>query len=66
MTQNTVWDGTNENIHSNSNEDLAFDHPYELSKNSTKQIKTVTTSIRSIQNIYRKEHKRQMTLLRPC
>ena len=40
MTQNTVWDGTNENIHSNSNEDLAFDHPYELSKNSTKQIKT--------------------------
>ena len=27
MTQNTAWDGTNKNLHSNNNEDLGFDHP---------------------------------------
>ena len=61
MTQNTAWDGRNETLHSNTNEDLGFDHLYEPWKNSTKQIKTVTVSIRSIQNIYRKEHKCSLT-----
>ena len=61
MTQNTAWNGTNETLHSNTNEDLGFDHPYEPWKNTTKQIKTVTASIRSIQQIYRKEHKRSLT-----
>ena len=61
MTRNTAWDGTNETLHSNSNEDLGFDHPYEPWKNTTRQIKTVTASIRSIQQIYRKEYKRSLT-----
>ena len=25
MTQNTAWNGTNETLHSNTNEDLGFD-----------------------------------------
>ena len=29
MTQHAAWDGTNDNIHSNSNEDLGYNHPYE-------------------------------------
>ena len=58
MTQHAAWDGTNENIHSNSNEDLRFDHPYEPWKSLTKSIKTVTASIRPpIQNIFRKQNK---------
>ena len=61
MTQNTAWDGTNKNLHSNNNEDLGLDHPYEPWKSLTKSIKTVTESIRSIQNIYRKEYKRSLT-----
>ena len=55
MTQNTAWNGTNETLHSNTNEDLGFNHPYEQWKNTTKQIKTVTASIRSIQQIYRND-----------
>ena len=55
MTQNTAWYDTNETLHSNTNEDLGFDHPYEPWKNTTKQIKTVTASIRSIQQIYRND-----------
>ena len=61
MTRNTAWDGTNETLHSNSNEDLGFDHPYEPWKNTTRQIKMVTASIRSIKQIYRKEYKRSLT-----
>ena len=61
MTQHIVWDGTNENIHSTSNEDLEFDHPYEPWKNLTKSVKTVTASIKSLQNVYKKEHKRTLT-----
>ena len=60
MTQHAAWDGTNENIHSNSNEDLGLDHPYEPWKSLTKSIKTVTASIRPIQNIFRKENKRSL------
>ena len=56
-----AWDGTNETLYSNSNEDLGFDHPYEPWKNTTRQIKTVTASIRSIQQIYKKEYKRSLT-----
>ena len=44
MTQHAAWDGTNENIHSNSNEDLGLDHPYEPWKSLSKSIKTVTAS----------------------
>ena len=60
MTQHAAWDGTNENLYSNNNEDLGFDHPYEPWKNQAKSIKTVTASIRSLQTIYRKEYKRSL------
>ena len=60
MTQHSAWDGTNENLYSNNNEDLGFDHPYEPWKNQAKSIKTVTASIRSLQTIYRKEYKRSL------
>ena len=52
----TVWDGTNTNPHPNSYADLGPDQPYERWS-----IKTATASITSIQNIYRKEHKRPLT-----
>ena len=61
MTQHAAWDRTSENIHTNSNEVLGFDHPYEPWKSLTKCIKTVTASIRPIQNIFRKEHKQPLT-----
>ena len=56
MTEHTIWDGTNDNIHTNNNEDLGFNHHCEPWKNMTKLVKTVTASIRAIQNIYRKKH----------
>ena len=52
----TVWDGTNTNPHPNSYADVGPDQPYE-----PWSIKTATASITSIQNIYRKEHKRPLT-----
>lgn len=58
MPGQAVWDGTNENIHTNSNDDPGLNHPQEPWKNTTKCVKTVTASIRHLQTIFQKEHKR--------
>ena len=56
MSGHAVWDGTNDNIHTKSNEDLGVNHLYDPWKNMTKFVKTVAASIRPMQNIFRKEH----------
>ena len=54
-----VWDSTHLEF---DDDDITFDNPYEPWENVTKLTKTVTTSIKGIQETLHKEKKRQKTL----
>ena len=50
-----VWDGTNTDL---QDDEITFDHPYEPSKNVTKPKKTVTGTIKGIQETLLKGHEK--------
>ena len=56
-----VWDSTHIQF---DNNEIQFDNPYEPWKNIIKQTKTVTTSIKGIQETLYKEHKNKDNLLK--